>query len=245
MSTLVIQSYRTVDVPNWVITCQDQVKGLARQNSWDYAFRDDSLFDIAPTTLKTLCGDNLFALTDICRLLWIQEELKVYEQVIWFDIDVLVFKPEKFKLTDVKGYGFAHELLILPKQADGYTVYESVNNSVMSFRRGSSALELYLQSTERVLLDSNGQPSRCALGPELLQRMPWANGSILQGIGLFTYEVMRNMCKDARQTLAVYDKLAGAETTAANLCHFMRGSIPTREFDLTYSIAIDALLGAV
>ena len=246
MKVLVIQSYRTSDVPSWINTCMESVRLTAGYNSWDYAFKGDTFLSMAPRWAIAKCGDNKYAVTDICRLQWIKQALAEYDRVIWFDADVLVFRPDRFKVDDSIGYGFAHEVLFVRADREQhYTVHESVNNAVMFFDRGHLMLDDYHLAVEKILREADGAPPRCALGPELLQRMRKARSAPIYGIGLFTFEMMHAIASDeGRRILNCYENIAGCQLTAANLCHFKRdrSDVSTRAlFDQVYEKAVDWL----
>ena len=106
-------------------------------------------------------------------------------------------------------------------------------------------IEDYQLAIEKILKEAISTPPRCALGPELLQKMSKARDGVLYGVGLFTYEMMTAIASgEGSRILRSYEQLAGCKLTAANLCHFKRdkSDINTRLlFDLVYDRAISWL----
>jgi hypothetical protein len=46
--TLILQSFRSHNVPAWVITCQRSVKRYANEDGWACEIIGDQFFDFAP-----------------------------------------------------------------------------------------------------------------------------------------------------------------------------------------------------
>ena len=83
MRTLVLQSFRTFDVPAWLHVCMNSVQSWANAKKWDYLCLDDSLFNFASAEVTEHCKNNIYALTDVCRLTAIKHYLNQgYERVI-------------------------------------------------------------------------------------------------------------------------------------------------------------------
>src|SRR5271155_4687165 len=96
--TVVFQSYRTQNVPKWIVGCMETARGWAGMRGFDYQFLDDRFFDRVPAEFRARTTDKLI-LTDIARLLVTRELLEGgYERVVWIDADVAVFDPESWVL---------------------------------------------------------------------------------------------------------------------------------------------------
>lgn len=244
--TTIIQSYRTKDVPAWIQTCMGSVKQLAETNGWLYKFKGDEFFDLASNKVKRQCENNIYALSDVCRLLWIEKELKHSQQVIWLDADVMVFRPSAFNITMPNNYGFAHELLFLKDNALKY----SLNNSVMMFEqkpRSIAALTLYLFRSKKILDNyPEGKVPRTAIGPMLLNNLPCKD--TLNSVGLFTTAMMADFANQDFNKLTEYENLLGGQLSMANICHFMRNRMVGSQqelFDKMYYKAVNNLLMVV
>lgn len=254
MKTVVLQSFRTHDVPPWLAACLHSVRGWAQQQGWQHRFMDDAFFGLAPEAARQRCRGNLYALTDLCRLLWAERELAAgAERVVWADADVLVFEPARLRLTPGIGHGFAREVFI-PVDAQGRAggPQHGINNALMLFERGDPVLADYRQACEATLAALPAGPvPRTALGPALLAELGRQRPlQAIEGVGLFTQAQMGAMAA-AQPTPAQRELLARTlqhsltPPAAANLCHFLRNATPPERrpgFDAMYGQAVQRLL---
>ena len=58
-TTLVVQSYRTRNVPEWIVRCIQSVVKWAKASGHTYEFVDDTLFDLIPTWYRDRCGVDI------------------------------------------------------------------------------------------------------------------------------------------------------------------------------------------
>ena len=230
MATVIIQSYRPYDVPQWIQSCMASVKRLCELRGWDYKFEGDEFLDRTP---KALQGTNLWATTDYSRLQWLRECLETYDTAIWFDADVYVFKPTLFDPTTDHGYAFSHELLSYQ--------YHSVNNAVMIFETaGVTTLDKYIRIAKELLESGEAEIDRTALGPSMLK----GQTNLLHGVGLFTTKMMTSIANGDMQPITAYEHHSQTELSCANLCHFMRDRTKPEArfvFDLMYQTALENL----
>jgi hypothetical protein len=212
-------------------------------NSWDYEFMGDEFFQLASPEVREHCINNIYAVTDLCRLIWIKNKLESsYERAIWMDADVNVFKPALFSAESEHGYSFAHELLFLANNS----IKHSLNNAVMIFdntKTGLEVLDTYTKLSLDTLFEYNaGEVPRTAIGPMLLHKMPYKD--VNKGVGLFTLHMMIDFANNNFQKLTVYENLVGTKVCLANLCHFMRNAMHESQqaiFDEVYMQAINNL----
>jgi len=227
----------------------ESVRVWAEARHWGYRFLDDRFFEFAPAGVRERCAGNLYALSDICRLRWMQQELDAgVERVIWADADVLVFAPSMLDVTTQSGYAFAHEIF-LPVRMDGkFDVLEGCNNALMVCeRRGRSMLDRYLAlCMARLATLPPGPVPRTALGPSLLREWQGKDEFELIGhVGLFTRIIMEQIADGTGGLVAECARRARGRLAAANLCHFLRNATPPEqrpEFDELYLKAVTALL---
>lgn len=248
MKTIVLQSFRTTDVPRWLKRCMDSVRGWAARQGWDYECLDDRFFELAPAWVRERCARNIYALTDICRLQWMKNQLaSVYDRVIWADADMLIFAPDKLAITNHQRHAFAHELFLRLDGDGGVTPIEGINNAMMVFQRDDPVLDAYLEACLRRLRElPEGPVPRTALGPSLLVELAKEQPlQILHGVGLFTPEIMRQIGAGGGPLPREYLRRVPGPLGAANLCHFQRnGTAPQHRihFDSAYAQAVDRLL---
>jgi hypothetical protein len=248
MKTVILQSYRTSDVPAWIVACIASVRAWAGNSGWDYTFMDDGFFSLAPEWARRRCGDNIYAVADLCRLQMIKDALeKGYDRAVWVDADVLIFTPANLDISTSDGHGFAYELFFRLEQGGGYSVQESLNNSVMVFEKGQEVLELYLDASLDTLCQaSEGPIPRTALAPALLHKLhPHIKPGCFYGVGLFTLAMMGEIANGGGRLINDYVRAVPAPLGAANLCHFLRNETPVSQrnlFDRIYMLAVDKLM---
>jgi hypothetical protein len=248
MDTVVLQSFRTHDVPRWLARCLQSVRSWARREGWAYEFLDDQFFAFAPEWARKRCEGNIYALTDICRLQWMRDRLDAgCQRVIWADADVLVFAPSRLDVRTARGHAFAHELFLRLRPDGTASPLEGMNNALMVFEQGQRVLDAYLAtSLDHLSTLPAGVVPRTALGPQLLAALDREQGlDRLNGVGLFTLALMREIAVGGGPLTRQCVRLSPAPLGAANLCHFMRNATPLESrpaFDAVYDTAVERLL---
>lgn len=249
MKTIVLQSYRTHDIPGWIATCLRSVADWARQSGFDHALIGDEFFDYAPAWARERCGTQIFPVTDLARLYLIRDYLgRGYDRAIWLDADVIVFAPHLLKVDTASGYAFSHEVM-LGEAPDGSMRLSapSINNAAMVFEAGNPMLEFYRFAAEAVLRHAlPGEIERTAVGPRFLVAL---NGAMpierLTSVGLFTPKLMADIAQGGHTLCAIYARHFGFPMGAANLCHFKRHSANDagrQQLDRIFEQAIGQLL---
>lgn len=248
MKTILLQSYRTSDVPAWIAASMASVRAWGQGQGWDYEFMDDAFFALAPDWVRERCVGNPYAVTDICRLMWLKQKLvQGFERAVWADADLLVFAPQALTIPTGVGHGFARELF-LQVAADGRAkpLY-GVNNALMAFERGDSMLDAYVEACHaRLRALPAGPVPRTALGPAILTELAARHGlKRIEGVGLFSLAVMQDIVQGGGAVLREYLRLSKVRPAAANLCHFLRNATPVAQrpqFDAVYDSAVQRLL---
>ena len=245
MRTLLLQSYRQHDVPQWIRLCLDSVAAWTRSCRFDYEFLDDRLFDCAPGWFREKCGtEHFYPVTDIARLHALRERLQQgYDRVIWFDADVLVFAPSALQIIAGSGYAFCHEVVLWLRPEGFVPGTPSINNAVMVFEKGNPMLDFYLFAAEEIVRHREiAKFSRTMIGPEFLTGLERCMPiNRLVNVGLFTPPLMAAFASGDPGLPALYRRAFGYPMAAANLCHFLR-----REAQPAERAALDAVfLGAV
>ncbi len=247
--TVVLQSFRTHQVPPWIETAIASVQAWASARNYDYVFTDDAFFDYAPSWVHDYCGAQLFPVTDVARLYYLKAFIaKGYERVVWIDADVLVFDQPVFDIDVTSGYAFSRELM-MGADADGRVHFSppGLNNAVMFFRQGNPMLDFYLFAVEEILRQTApGRIERTALGPAFLgnlaRTMPLAR---LNCVGLFTPLLMGDLARQSDRLLRAYQSAFRYPMGAANLCHFTRHYADEAQrplLDRSFEAAIEFLL---
>ncbi len=249
MKTVVLQSYRTHDIPNWITTCLRTVEEWATQSGFDHVLTGDEFFDYAPAWVKQRCGKQIFPVTDLARLNMMRDYLdRGYDRAVWLDADIIVFAPKLFTIDTQSGYAFSHEVM-LGERPDGriHISAPSINNAAMVFEKGHPMLAFYRYATEAILHHAPvGEIERTAVGPKFLMSLNRAMPiERLSSVGLFTSRLMMDIAQGGHQLCALYARRFGYPMGAANLCHFEHhfGDADKRQqIDRVFEQAIELLL---
>lgn len=223
--TLVLQSYRTTDVPEWISVCLESVRQWAELSGFDYEFLGDEFFDFAPDWIREKCADHFYPVTDIARLHLLKQRLAGdYERVVWLDADVVIFDPEAFSVEAEHGYAFSHEV-VFGNLRDGKIEVgrNRLNNAVMVFDEDNPMLDFYRFASEEILRKLDVEKfSRIMIGPGLLialdKAMPLER---LTCVGLFNMIVIQALAVGDRQIPRHYRREFGHHIAGANMCHFI------------------------
>ena len=239
----VLQSFRTSDVPSWIALCMNSVRQWALSQGWDYHILDDRFLDLPPSWVRQRCDNNLYAATDVARLIWAQDVLsRDHERVIWADADILVFAPDALArhVGAVQGHGFARELFL---RVTGRRTepHWGLNNALMVFDRGDPVLADYLRAClKRLEGFRDGEVPRTAMGPTLLQQLDATQRlHRIEGVGLFTPAMLEPFAAGRDALMRQYVAHCAVPPAAANLCHFMRNATITSRrlaFDRMYAL---------
>ncbi len=250
MKTIVLQSFRQVDVPSWLTRSMESVRAWAGAHNWEYQRIGDEFFRFAPPWVRQRCDGNIYTLTDVCRLAWLRHTLADgYDRVVWADADILIFAPERLTVATRNGYAFAHELFLRVDTDGAVRPTIGINNALMVFEREQEVLDAYHAACLEVLRRlPPGPVPRTALGPTLLAALARESGlDTLAGVGLFTLAIMRQIAVGGGPLLALLAQLSPVPLGAANLCHFLRNEtlLPQRPgFDALYAQGVQRLLAS-
>ncbi len=216
-TTIVIQSYRTHDVPAWLTRCLASVRGWAEGCGFSYRFIGDELFDPLPPRLRLRAGHLPQMLADLGRLHAISGALaEGVDRVVWVDADVLVFGL--LELPDDREHYLCREVWIEPGIAA-----DRVNNCVCSFTAASPLLAFYRDSCMQIIDATSGALDALALGTRFLtgldRLVPLPK---YEAIGLTSPFVLRELAETGR--LPEVLRARHREPIAAlNLCASFRG----------------------
>src|SRR6202035_2631516 len=118
MKTVVLQSFRTTNVPAWMQRCMSSVRAWADLHGYDYEFMHDRIFDLCGADYLAQVGDNKRSITNLARLELIRLRLAgEFERAIWLDADTFVFAPATFRMDIREGYAFSREVWVQRTEA--------------------------------------------------------------------------------------------------------------------------------
>jgi hypothetical protein len=218
--TVVYQSFRTQNVPQWISRCMQSAREWAAMRGFDYHFVDDRLFEYVPAELRART-QNKVILSDLARLLVGKELLaKCYQRVVWVDADVVVFDPHIWHLPTDSNYYFCHELW--PSPVPGGVKFDiRANNAVCVFSAGNPFLDFYIDSCRRIL-ESEHDSNQWMLGTRFLKAVLGGYPvPVLRNIGMLDLNMLEDLVRGSTKLLPMYVKAMGVPLVAANCCFSM------------------------
>lgn len=167
----VIQSFRTHHVPNWITSCVESVTRWARHLGYSYEFADDTLLDRVPDWYREKVRAKTPVVTDLARLLWIQEKLAQggVDVVAWLDADTFIFAPSDLEIEVLGSCVFGYEYWLQQNKYGKPVVRKNVHNAYCAFRPNCPVLPFLIDSVEKLI--SKIDPDFIApqfVGPKLL-----------------------------------------------------------------------------
>lgn len=217
---LVLQSYRSHDVPAWLEACMASVREWAQNLGCSYHCADDEeLLGSLPGEFKSKLDGRWPMLADLGRLKLMQSALAAGEsRVLWLDADVLVFAPEKLAVpTSLRdGYAFGRELWVDERGR----VHHGVHNALCVFDSGNPFLDYYIHACERIVEQhSGGHWAPQLLGPKFLKMQNnLMQFELLDSVAMLSPSVLEDIVRGGGPILNKQSDLLGGTFGAANLC---------------------------
>ena len=228
--TLVYQSFRTQNVPQWIEACLSSVKQWAHAHQFEYCFLGDEIFDLLPNWFRDKVAFRMPILSDLARLLYARKALHTYQRVIWLDADVLIFAPEAFNLPQTS-YAFGYERWVQPHKKGvkhGWKVYKNVCNAFCMFERHNPFLDFYIHACEQNIARVNHQfIAPQMIGPKFLSaihnvfQLP-----VTQQLGSASPYLLSDLAYDQQSSTSSYHAMRlhlKEACVALNLCHSLLG----------------------
>jgi len=217
--TLVIQSYRTENVPRWIRRCLDSVEAWAASQKFDYLLADDSSFALCGADYLKRVGRNMRSITNLSRLELVRDaHQRGYDRAIWLDADVLVFHPELFTIDVVERYAFAREVWISRDREGRSHATPGVNNCAFVCIRGEPDLDFLIQATRHVAMH-RPISSNYQVGGDLIKGLRNSLAfATLDDVGMFSPFVVKALADDDEELVARQAIEHGTPVFAANLC---------------------------
>ena len=225
-STVVIQSHAP-DAPGIAVRATESVRAWADANGFDYAFKDDGLFELISPACLEAAGARKQMAADIARLAWMQQLLDDgRDRVVWLDADIYVFDPAALSADVPDGYAFGRERWVQPDKAGRLKVFNNVHNAVLVFTpAGRTTLDFYREQAERILLDAGpGVPAQL-VGPKLLTALHNVVGFPLIGsVGMASPLVVRDLAQGGGPAWDMMRTAHGNGLAALNLSTSLVGT---------------------
>ncbi|MBT4890938.1 MAG: hypothetical protein HON65_15440 [Rhodospirillales bacterium] len=224
MKTLIIQSYRTSNVADWIEMCQTSVKHWSEIQGYEYRFVGDEIFERVPNWYLDKTRSYPQIATDLGRLELINEALEEgYNRVAWIDADVLIFNPEPFTINLTDGFALGRELWIQKASSGGLKLYRNVHNAFCVFCPDNAFLNFYRYACKQVLSQMEAEPGKGLLpqivGPKLLSTLHnILDFDLLDDIAMVSPVILHDLASDTSAGLTMLKDAATAPINGANLC---------------------------
>lgn len=250
MSTLILQSHTNPLPYDWLKVCMHSVQAWSADNNFKYRFWDDSIFDLVPQSILGRFGSRKVILSDLARLKAIRSLIcEGHDRVVWLDADMLVFRPEQFKLPATselpERYMLGREVWVQPRvdNPQKLQAYKKVHNAFLLFDRHNSFLDFYIEQAERMLLGAELMVPDQFIGPKLLTALHnIIQCPVMETAGMLSPEVIRNLLSGGQSACALnlLVKRSAAPLMAANLCgsSVASGAITSEQMELVCEILL-------
>lgn len=215
LKTIVLQSHRPERLKTWMGSCCDSVRGWAERQGFDYRLDGDALFARVPAALRERFASQKVVLSDLARLLWLQELLDSgYARAIWCDADVLLFTDFS---PATSGDRFGRECWV--QTQDGrLRAYRKIHNAWMQFEAGSATLAFYIDRSRHLLERAQAPVVPQLIGPKLLTA--WHNiapFSVEERVGMLSPLAMHELLGDGDRALRMLRRGHADTLCALNL----------------------------
>ncbi|NKB97046.1 MAG: hypothetical protein GKR90_00905 [Pseudomonadales bacterium] len=219
----VLQSFRDIDVPDWVSQCLSSVESWADYHDFEYKYVGDVLLDRVPEWYRAKVGKKIPVVTDLARLKWIHEELEsgAADIALWLDADTLIFSPETLRPMLPGTCCFGREYWLQEKPGGKQKIYRNVHNAYCAFRSGCATLPFLISTIEQIV--GRVDPDFVApqlVGPKLLTSLHNTVGfDIDERFGAISPSLARMLVSgiDVSQVLGERDQLIHAANLSNSL----------------------------
>lgn len=217
MKTLVIQSYRRVDVPWWINHCLASVRSWAQARNFTYEFHGDEFFDLCGPAYLARVGENVRSRTNLARLIAAKDaHRRMFDRAVWLDADVLVFDAEHFQVPVTDRYAFARETWVW-RTDTGVSAVPGVNNCAFVFMQGEPDLDLLITVTKHVAMYREIK-TNYQVGGHLLKGLRASlDFATWDNIGMLSPYVIKAVAEGNKELLALQARSFGSPIHAANL----------------------------
>jgi len=218
---LVIQTFRSYNIPDWISRCIKSVRDWTHSNRYDYLLFGDEFYNFCSEEFLNRGNKNPQSITNLARLIVIRNYLNLgYERVIWMDADVFIFAPEKlnFNFSDANlstGYAFGREVWM---EQNGTCINHGTHNAVAIFTQHAVDLDMLIDLIKHI--DAGREiASNFQIGVGLLRGLRYSlMFQTLSSVGLFSPTLLEAILKSNENLLVQYGAAYKYPAYAANLC---------------------------
>lgn len=246
--TIVLQSFRPYDVPEWIRQCMESVRRWTAEQQNSYQFVGDELLGLAPEWFRQKAGRYTTIVTDLARLLCIRQYLSAgADRVLWIDADVVIFRPDSLRINPDLPYAYSKEIWCWKDKKSGIKTALKINNSACLFQNtadGLNHLNGYIDNCLSIMKQTQKIRDHTLIGTQYLTAIGFARLPILPGFGLLSPAVMNAVLTGDHEVLARFAQQHEDVICAANLCNFFRSTSGTDKGieDRVYSAVVKKLI---
>jgi hypothetical protein len=218
MKTIVLQTFRTENIPAWMARCLASVRAWSLARGYDYDFRGDEIFAYCGPDYLTAVGDNKRSITNLARLEWIKAAMAAgYDRAIWLDADTFIFDPKNFEMNVTEGYACGREVWLGLTRA-GLYIHFGVHNAALVFAGPHADLD-HMITLIRHIAATRPVRESFQVGVRLLTGLhAGLQFPLMPQIGLFSPELVRAIARNQIHLLRLFARHTIYPVRAANLC---------------------------
>lgn len=164
------------------------VRSWAAAAGYGHEHLGDELLDLAPGWVHDAAGSSLLPVTDVARLVLLQQRLASHDRVVWMDADVCLFDPTVVDVEVDGDVAVCVERWITGAPGGGLQAVPWVNNACLSATDVDRLLEATLDRVRA------GDVRPRSLGPDLLTPLHLASpfGEVV-GVSVASPHVVRGV----------------------------------------------------
>ena len=225
--TVVIQSFRTHDVPQWIQDCIESVRAWAEQSGFSYKITGDEFLELPPAWYRRKSAQHITVVADLARLLLMRQcFLEGFDRTIWIDADVVVFNPDLLSIDPELSFGYSREVWVEQAQLEDVNISAKINNAACLFRNdrlASAHLDEYIKACTSIVAGLPSVEDHTEVGTRYLTTKDSQSPlPILKGFGLLSPAMIHALLLSDSGLLTRFMKAQGSPIYAANLCNFFR-----------------------
>lgn len=219
MAVIVIQSFRTENVPSWITSCLASVRHWCEAKGYTWHFVGDELFDHVPSWYLDKTGHGPVA-ADYGRLVLLQEALASgdYDEAIWLDADTCIL-DEAMTFAPVQSCAFGQEFWV-QEDSGVLRVRKNVHNAACVFKQGCVVLPFLAETVASII--RRADPDHIApqmVGPKLLSALHSLYGfDLLPQAGALSPAVIDDLVAGGGPALALMLEKTPVPLQCVNLC---------------------------
>jgi len=233
--TIVVQSFREHDIPEWISRCLSTVQAWADRSHFVYDFAGDAFLQLAPAWYRAKADPHITVITDLARLLLARQYLQQgFDRVIWIDADVLIFAPSLLHIDPDLSCAFCREVWMHRNYGGLLHASFKINNSACMFRNdcyGVQYLEDYISACVSIVARLPCILDHTEVGTKFLTaRNRHSPLPVMSGFGTLSPVMLYALLQSDAEVLKSFMDYQTGPLYAVNLCNFFRSTHTSRPY---------------